>query len=168
VHCELDNSSLSLHGLSPWQRTDALRYVSPAYSLLCQLYFFPAPPPGRTFRFHLVRLGFKACKMLPHPRRSYLSRDPLLCSLGMGHRWYCHMADTGQASKPRSETAIVRPHKSTADPARALLPNYLIDITRIVALVSTHDFSHDSTRVRGESRSTLTNAMFIEHASRGL
>jgi len=50
---------------------DALRY-----SLFWQLHFFGAPPPGRTFRVHFVRLGFKACKMLPHPARSYLSRDP--------------------------------------------------------------------------------------------
>lgn len=41
-----------------------------------------------------IRLGFKACKMLPHPRvvATYQRSRPFRPY--MGHRWYCHMADT--------------------------------------------------------------------------
>lgn len=94
--------------------------------------------PGRApriFRFHFVKVGFQGLQ-----DGTAAPRLPIVGSVGvylavLGHRWYCHMADTGGPFEG-SKTAIAHPHKSTTDPTRPpmpSLPNYLIDVTRAVA-----------------------------------
>jgi len=92
--------------------TFALRLHDAEHAIFCQLHFSGRVSRfRRTFRFRFVKVGFRglqdALSRTPVVGRSTYRRIPhLFASLGrMGHRWYCHMADTrGQASeaaKPR-------------------------------------------------------------------
>lgn len=95
--------------------TSAFRLHGGACDILPAAFFGGRVSLRRTFRFHFVKVGFRGLQdALPHPCRRLLPIAgspvrlgvPLRAALGrMGHRWYCHMADTqGQASeaaKPR-------------------------------------------------------------------
>lgn len=132
------------------------------HAIFCQLHFSGRVSPGRQTLPHLsipFRKGWVSrlarCS-LPHPRhrRFYLSQDPRpTLYLGrvapgrMGHRWYCHMADTREARPRRRQNRDCNIRTNPRQTRRAALPNYLIDVTRASSLLERHIYIYFFTTI---------------------